>query len=122
MPVFLPPGTITNFGTFNKNLHLTVRNVYGYQVLAPPEKQTPIVQFLFYTIVEDAIIAYGGSAMLATETGTRLARLASMVAQAAARAAKPAKTAVQSTKVVKQATQAMKMLNQQLKRLYLNHQ
>jgi hypothetical protein len=108
MPVYMPPGTITNFGTFNKNLQVNIEYVDGYPRLGKPKREVPIGMFVFNAIVEDAIMAYGGAAMMATTTGTRLARLASIVLKSTARAAKAARTAAQGTKVVKQATKALK--------------
>jgi hypothetical protein len=112
----MPPGTITNFGAFDKNLSVSVRYIDGYPVSGPPIKEVPLGMFVFDAIVEDAIMAYGGSAVMATRTGARIARLTSIVLKSAARAAKMAKTTARGTKLAKQATTALKNAKSAIKK------
>ena len=108
MPYRVPTGTITNTGAFNKNLVVTTKQVNGYNVYSRPTQVETLGQFIANAIIEDAILTLGGGALMATETGIRLARLATLVAKGVARGAKVAKTAVQGTKIAKNTAKAIK--------------
>lgn len=114
MTVWTPPGTISNYGAFDKNLRIRTKQVDGYTVYAGVEgkgRQEPdlgLGGFIFNAIVEDSILALGGGAIMATETGIRLARLAALVGRGVAAGAKVAKTAAQGTKLAKNTAKAIK--------------
>ena len=108
MPVYIPPGAITNTGAFNKNLVITTTQVNGYTVYTPSKKTENLGGFVFNAIVEDAIMELGGNAIGATKTGLRLARLAGLLAKTTARGVKTAKTAVQGTKLAKNTANTIK--------------
>ena len=114
MTVWTPAGTISNYGAFDKNLRIRTKQVDGYTVYAGvvgKGKQKPdlgLGAFVANAIIEDAIITLGGGAIMATETGVRLARLAALVSKGVAIGAKAAKTAAQGTKLAKNTTKAIK--------------
>ena len=110
MPYRVPTGTITNTGAFNKNLVVTTTEVNGYTVYTSSKnkKELGLGSFVANAIIEDAILMYGGGAIMATRTGLRLARLAGLLAKGAARGVKTAKTAVQGTKLAKKTIEGIK--------------
>ena len=73
MTVWTPPGTISNWGAFDKNLVIKTKQVDGYTVYAgsglKKEKDLGLGGFIFNAIVEDAILTLGGGAVGATKIG-----------------------------------------------------
>ena len=113
----MPPGAITNFGTFDKNLHLNIDYVDGYPVLGKPKEPESLGKFIFNAIIDEVLYTYGGGEYMDTVTmndnslAANLARLASFVANTGMAVARLGQKTAKAIKVTGKATKTSKAAN-----------
>jgi len=84
MPVYVPPGTIRNFGAFDKDIPVYTKQVNGYTVLARPPKKKNLGSLVMFELI-DLIVLGGVSEMAiaskAAAAGVVVAEIAELVTE-----------------------------------------